>query len=124
LRARHEFCAAVERKLVVFNKGTDKVLDNIESLLYLLCRNNGVWNMRVQVQKWGNSLAIRIPKSLALDTKIEHGTFVHLTSTRGKLVATPIADQEYSLKELLDGISEENIHGEVKTGKAVGKEIW
>ncbi|MGH7494742.1 MAG: AbrB/MazE/SpoVT family DNA-binding domain-containing protein [bacterium] len=80
--------------------------------------------MRIQVQRWGNSLAIRIPKSLALDTNIEHGSFVNLSSVRGKLVAAPIADQEYSLEQLLAGISEENIHAESNTGKAVGKEIW
>ncbi|NUM74839.1 AbrB/MazE/SpoVT family DNA-binding domain-containing protein [candidate division KSB1 bacterium] len=80
--------------------------------------------MRIQVQKWGNSLAIRIPKSLALDTKIEDGSFVNLSLVRGKLVAAPIQSQEYSLEQLLAGISDDNIHKEIDTGKAMGKEIW
>lgn len=80
--------------------------------------------MRIQVQKWGNSLAIRIPKSLALDTKIEDGSFVNLSLVRGKLVAAPIQSQEYSLEQLLAGISDDNIHKEIDAGKAMGKEIW
>ena len=80
--------------------------------------------MRIQVQKWGNSLAIRIPKALALDTKIEEGSYVNLSLVRGKLVAAPIQEREFSLAQLLSGISDDNIHREIDTGKAVGKEIW
>lgn len=34
--------------------------------------------MKIQVQKWGNSLALRIPKSFAIETKIDQGTIVEL----------------------------------------------
>jgi len=80
--------------------------------------------MQIQVQKWGNSLAIRIPKSLAIDTKIENGSVVDLALVKGKLVASPVAEPEYTLEQLLAGITEENRHTEVDTGVALGKEIW
>ncbi len=80
--------------------------------------------MQIQVQKWGNSLAIRIPKSFAKETNINKGSFVDLTLSDGKLIATPISKGKYSLVQLLDEITNDNIHGEIDTGDAVGKEIW
>ncbi|MFQ5709329.1 MAG: AbrB/MazE/SpoVT family DNA-binding domain-containing protein [bacterium] len=80
--------------------------------------------MRVQVQKWGNSLAIRIPKSFAKETKIEQGTVVDLSAVKGTLIAKPINEYEYSLEELLAGVTKENLHAEVDTGDAIGQEVW
>jgi len=79
--------------------------------------------MLIQVQKWGNSLAIRIPKALAADTKIKQGSVVALSLVKGKLIAAPI-EPEYALEQLLTGITGENRHQEFDTGKAVGKELW
>jgi len=47
--------------------------------------------MHTQVQKWGNSLAIRIPKSFAKETNIDKGSFVDLSLSDGKIIATPIS---------------------------------
>ena len=80
--------------------------------------------MQIQVQKWGNSLAIRIPKSFAKETNINKGTVVDLSLSDGKLVATPLTKEKYSLTQLLNEITDENIHEEIDTGDAVGKEIW
>jgi antitoxin MazE len=80
--------------------------------------------MLVQIQKWGNSLAIRIPKSFAKETAIDQGSLLDLSIVDGKLVATPITEREYSLEALLAGVTEENIHSEIDTGEPVGKEIW
>lgn len=80
--------------------------------------------MRVKIQKWGNSLAIRIPKTFAKEIKIEQGSEVDLSTIEGQLVAKPINEYEYSLEELLAGVTEENLHAEFDTGDAVGKEIW
>jgi len=79
--------------------------------------------MRVQIQKWGNSLAIRIPKSFAKEVNIGQGSLVDLSTNEGKIIAKPI-ENEYSLQDLLKEITDENIHKEVETGNAVGKEIW
>jgi len=80
--------------------------------------------MEVVVQKWGNSLALRIPKSFAKQIKIEQGSYVDLSAVDGKLIATPLDEQAYSLEQLLAGITDQNIHTEFTTGSAVGKEIW
>jgi antitoxin MazE len=79
--------------------------------------------VRVRIQKWGNSLALRIPKSLAEDSGVETGSVVELRVVRGKLVATPVRGT-YELEELLVGISKANLHGEVPSGEAVGREVW
>ena len=79
--------------------------------------------MQTKVQKWGNSLALRIPKSFALNIDIKQDEFVDLSIGNGKLIITPITEKEYSLKELLAGVSEDNLHGEFDTGIPVGKEL-
>ncbi len=79
--------------------------------------------MQTKVQKWGNSLALRIPKSFALNIDIKQNEFVDLSISDGKLIITPITAKEYSLKELLAGVSEDNLHKEFDTGIPVGKEL-
>ncbi len=79
--------------------------------------------MQTKVQKWGNSLALRIPKSFALNMDIKQNEFVDLSIDDGKLIITPITEKEYSLKELLAGVSEDNLHEEFDTGIPVGKEL-
>jgi antitoxin MazE len=80
--------------------------------------------MQTRIQKWGNSLALRIPKSFALNVNIKQNELVDLTVDKGKIVIKPIAQKEYSLEELLEGVSEDNLHGEFDTGAPTGKEIW
>jgi antitoxin MazE len=78
--------------------------------------------MQVQIQKWGNSLAIRIPRSFAKEVNIHQGSYVDLSIVKGKLIAEPI-ENEYSLHQLLSHVTNENIHKEMDTGKPVGKEV-
>jgi antitoxin MazE len=80
--------------------------------------------MRTRVQKWGNSLALRIPKSFADEVGLQKETSVEISLAEGKLVITPIAKPMLNLNQLLAGITKENLHHEVDTGPAVGKEVW
>lgn len=80
--------------------------------------------MKAKVQKWGHSLALRIPKSFAAEASLEPNSEVDLSLVRGKLVITPIVETDYSLEQLLEGVTEENIHAEVDTGVSVGNEAW
>ena len=80
--------------------------------------------MQTKIQKWGNSLAIRIPKSFALDINLKQDELVDLSVDEGKIVITPMGGEKYSLEELLKGVSENNLHGEIDTGSPIGKEIW
>lgn len=80
--------------------------------------------MKTKVQKWGNSLALRIPKSFAAETALEPDTEVDLRLVKGKLVITPLIEATYSLEQLLNGVTEDNIHAEVTVGAPVGNEVW
>jgi antitoxin MazE len=80
--------------------------------------------MQTKIQKWGNSLAIRIPKSFALDINLKQDELVDLSVDESKIVITPMGGKKYSLEELLKGVSENNLHGEIDTGSPIGKEIW
>ena len=80
--------------------------------------------MQTQIKKWGNSLALRIPKSFALDANLRQDELVDLSIDKEKIVITPIGEKEYSLGELLEHVNESNLHGEFDTGVPVGKEIW
>ena len=80
--------------------------------------------MITRVQKWGNSLALRIPKSFAAEAKLGEDTAVKLSVVKGKLVIQPVAPAPLKLSELLAAVTEENLHGEWETGSAVGREAW
>jgi antitoxin MazE len=80
--------------------------------------------MLTKVQKWGNSLALRIPKSFALDAQLENDSFVEISFVDGQIIITPITTPSWSLEKLLVGINKNNIHHEVDTGFAVGNEVW
>lgn len=80
--------------------------------------------MRVQIQKWGNSLALRIPKPFAEEAEVREGTSVDLSLVEGKLVAVPDVKTRYTLKQLLSKVTKSNLHKEVSFGSAVGREGW
>ena len=80
--------------------------------------------MKTRIQKWGNSLALRIPKAFARETALDSGAEVDLSVEDGRLVITPLEGAAFSLEGLLAGVTAENLHGEVGTGEAVGSEEW
>lgn len=80
--------------------------------------------MKVRVRRWGNSLALRIPKPFAEDADVEEGTVVDLSVSDGKLVASPSRKPRVALRSLLAKITKTNIHEEIETGPAVGNEVW
>ena len=80
--------------------------------------------MRTRVQKWGNSIALRIPKSFAHEVGIEDESAVDISLHEGKLVITPLTPSEFTLEELMAQVTDENLHDEVDTGQARGREEW
>ena len=80
--------------------------------------------MRTRVQRWGHSLAVRIPKSFAVEVGIGHDSPVELSLVDGRLVVTPVPIQAVTLEALLAGITDINVHREVETGAPVGSEVW
>lgn len=80
--------------------------------------------MKTHVQRWGNSLAVRIPKTFAKEVGLEEDSPVDLRLSQGKLVLEPSAPQAPSLNELLRRVRKSNLHAEVDTGPAQGREAW
>ena len=80
--------------------------------------------MLTKIQKWGNSLALRIPKAFALDAQLEKGSLVEVSLVDGQIVIKPIAQESWTLEQLLDGVTSKNLHRETDTGDAIGNEVW
>jgi len=80
--------------------------------------------MRTRVQKWGNSLALRIPKALATEIGLQRNSPVEVSLVDGQLVIVPVVEPVFTLEHLLAQVTEDNLHGEIETGPAVGKEVW
>jgi len=80
--------------------------------------------MKSTIQKWGNSLAIRIPKSFANEIDLSQGTEIDLILFDDKIQIEPIKKKKLSLEDLLSRVTADNIHKEIDTGVPVGKEVW
>ena len=75
-----------------------------------------------RVQKWGNSLGVRIPKAVAAKTSLSAGSEVAVTVSRGRVIITPVPVP--SLKELLAGVTPDDMPDLADWGAPVGKEVW
>lgn len=80
--------------------------------------------METRVRKWGNSLALRIPKPLANQIGLTHNSPVDLSLRGAKLVIVPVRPPCLALDDLLAQVTDHNRHGEVDTGGTVGGEAW
>lgn len=80
--------------------------------------------MQAKAQKWGNSLAFRIPSAFAREIGIGAGDEVDMAVKDGQLVVAPVRGKKLSLKKLLAGVTKENLHKPADTGLPVGKETW
>jgi antitoxin MazE len=77
--------------------------------------------MKTQISKWGNSLAFRIPKAFILQLDLVEGEDVFLSLKEDSLILRP---KKYELKNLVDQVSQSNIHSETDWGGTLGQEIW
>ncbi len=80
--------------------------------------------MKTKISRWGNSVAIRIPKSILRMLSLKENEEVELLVEEEKIVIKPVTPGKYKLSELLEQITPENMHGEVDTDEPVGKEEW
>ena len=80
--------------------------------------------MQARVQKWGNSLALRIPKHLADEVGLKENSAVELSLRDNELVIAQVVKTGFSLADLLAQVTDANLHREVDTGPAVGGEAW
>lgn len=80
--------------------------------------------MEAHVQKWGNSLAVRIPKPLAVQLGLANRSPIEFSLRGQELVITPAKRANLALSNLLAGVTEDNLHEAIDTGPAVGREAW
>jgi len=80
--------------------------------------------MQTKIQKWGNSLGLRIPKSFAKQAGVEAGSDVDLSIEGSDLVVRSRRRPRYRLQGLLKSVTAKNLHKEVDTGGPVGREAW
>jgi antitoxin MazE len=76
-----------------------------------------------QLAKWGNSLALRIPKELAESAKLREGDPVTLSVAQEGRVVVSAARRKYRLKHLVSRITAKNRHDETDWGIPVGREM-
>ena len=80
--------------------------------------------MQTKIQKWGNSLGLRIPRAFAAEVQVEEGSTVDLSVEDGRLLVRPLRGRKYAVSDLLKKVTRRNLHGEVPTGGPTGREIW
>ena len=80
--------------------------------------------MKIKISKWGNSAAIRLPKSILNLVGLKEGSEAELLVENDAIIIRPQKIKKYNLDELLSQINSSNLHKEVSTGSATGKEIW
>jgi antitoxin MazE len=80
--------------------------------------------MLTRIQKWGNSLGLRIPKALAANVSVAEGTSVEVNVENGRLIIAPQRKAKCRIEDLVAGITPDNLHGETNTGATVGREVW
>jgi antitoxin MazE len=79
--------------------------------------------MLTKVQKWGNSLGVRIPRSFAEEAQVGAGSTVTISVEGGGLMVRPVSRRTYRLSDLIERIKKGNLHGEIGTGSRVGREL-
>jgi antitoxin MazE len=80
--------------------------------------------MITKIQKWGHSFAVRIPKSIAVELKLEENSPLEIKLEDNRLVIYPVAQPEYKLSALLEQITPKNIHSETDSSLPQGNEAW
>jgi antitoxin MazE len=76
--------------------------------------------MHIRVQKWGNNLAVRIPKASASQSHLVQSSMVE----NRRIIFLPVPQPEATLAQLLEGVTPSNLHDEILTGAPDGRETW
>jgi antitoxin MazE len=79
--------------------------------------------IRARLVKWGNSLAVRIPKTVLDEARMKEGEEIEIRAERGRIALEP-ASPKLTLKALVARIRPANLHGEQPWGERVGNEPW
>ncbi len=80
--------------------------------------------MQGVVKKWGNSAAVRIPAAVLEAAQVRLDQHVDVREEDGRIVIEPVRSTAHDIDRLVAGITDENRHDPVDTGKPVGREVW
>ena len=80
--------------------------------------------MKTTAQKWGNSLAIRVPKSVAVQVGLKIKDDLEIEVQDGNVVLKPHVRRVYRLEDLVKRITPKNVHHEIDSGAPIGREVW
>ncbi len=80
--------------------------------------------MKARIQKWGNSLAVRIPKAFADEIGLDQGSSIQMMVENGTLTIEPDREPAWTLDALLADVTKENLHSPWETGSPEGEENW
>lgn len=95
-------------------------VDNATALVHIQCRYMAT---TTQVSKWGHSLGLRLPKSVAREAQLDEGDTVDVSVDHGVIVIRP-SRPRYSLEELVGRITARNRHDESEWSSPIGHEAW
>ncbi|PIR85714.1 AbrB/MazE/SpoVT family DNA-binding domain-containing protein [Candidatus Kaiserbacteria bacterium CG10_big_fil_rev_8_21_14_0_10_44_10] len=79
--------------------------------------------MKTKIQKWGNSLGVRLPKNITEQKALRAGLGVSIVIKNDQIVIEP-REEELSLETLLNTVSADNLHKETDWSKTQGNEVW
>lgn len=80
--------------------------------------------MNTKIQKWGNSLGIRLPKEIANNQALTAGSVVKVSTEDQKIIIEKVSNPRFTIESLVAGINKDNLHAETDWGEPRGKEIW
>ena len=80
--------------------------------------------MEAVIKKWGNSLGLRLPKSITEQYKIVEGSSIEILNEKDYIKIKPVKNPKYSLEELVSRITKDNLHDEIDSDVSVGNEIY
>jgi antitoxin MazE len=78
--------------------------------------------MKAKMVKWGNSLAVRIPKPVVEKARLKEGDSLEIESSEGQIELRRV-NQVPTLRQLVSQITPENRYAEISAGAETGKEI-
>lgn len=78
--------------------------------------------MSSKIKKWGNSLGVRIPKTIIKEADLDENSEVEIQHKNGNIIIIPI-QKKYVLSDLLKKITKKNLHGEDEFA-VEGNEVW
>ena len=80
--------------------------------------------MKAVVRKWGDGAVVRIPPAVMRAAHLRVDQEVDIREEGGAIIIEPVRRVGWDLASLLDGITDDNLHGEVPTGDPAGQEVW